>query len=85
MITRQKIKKLKPLSICVGNYSSLDILAYLAHELSHMRYWEHSPHRTILECKLNIIFMKRAIKEGYISEEVEFNIPLNKHLDKINS
>jgi hypothetical protein len=84
MLHKQRVKRYKP-KVEIKNvpYSKLDLLHYFAHELAHLRYWDHSPHRTILECKLNMIFMERAIKEGYISEEVEFNIPLNKYLDKI--
>lgn len=83
MLNKQRVKRYKPIEIKITPYSKLDLLHYFAHELSHLRYWEHSPHRTILECRINILFMKRAIKEGYISEEVEFNIPLNREMDKI--
>jgi hypothetical protein len=83
MLTVQRVKRYKPVEISMENYSKLALLYYFAHELSHLRYWEHSPSRVILECRLLVIFMKRAMKEGYISEEVEFNTPLNKSFDKI--
>ncbi len=84
MLHKQRVKRYKP-KVEIKNvpYSKLDLLHFLAHELSHLRYWDHSPHRVILECRLHVIFMKRAIKEGYISEEMEFNKPLNAQLDKI--
>ena len=84
-LKRQMIEKIRPVEICMVEYSTMDLLGYLAHELAHLRYWEHSPHRLMLECRILILFMKKAIKNGYISEEFEYNIPLNKHLDKITS
>lgn len=52
-------------------YSKLDLLEHLAHELSHVTYWEHCPNRKILENRICNVFMKMLLDEGYISEEHE--------------
>lgn len=52
-------------------YSKKDLLEYLAHEIAHLRYWDHSTHHAILTAELTIRFMKRLSKSGYISEEAE--------------
>lgn len=54
-------------------YSKLDILCTLAHELSHMEYWDHCPKRQILESQLTILFMSKIHFDGYISEEYELS------------
>lgn len=71
MTKYQNILKYRPLKIKLSDYSKLDMLSLLAHELSHMRDMTHTPSRMILECKLMMRFMKRAEAEGYISEEYE--------------
>lgn len=83
MVRTKRIKKIKPLEFCVSDASKIDILGHLAHELAHLRYWDHTPHRMVLECKLQIMFMRRLAKDGYISEEVEFNRSLNTKMDII--
>lgn len=65
----QSIKKLSPVEIEIVEHSKLEFLRILSHELSHLRYWDHTPSRFILECKIMAIFMKQAIREGYISDE----------------
>ena len=55
----------------VGRYTTLDILATLAHELAHLIHWTHTPDHKQLECKIHSIFMTRLRKDGYISEEEE--------------
>lgn len=73
MLTRKSLKSINPVKFKISNQTKIDMLDHLAHELAHLRYWDHSPHRKILEAKLSILFMKRLSKSGYISEEVEFN------------
>ncbi len=67
----QNVLKYRPLKIKLKDYSKMDMLQFLAHELAHMRDMTHTPSRMILECKLMMRFMKRAEAEGYISEEYE--------------
>ena len=55
----------------IKNYSTIDLLQYLAHELAHLEHWDHTPQHKQLECILMGIFMIRLSNEGYISEEVE--------------
>lgn len=55
----------------INNYSTIDLLQYLAHELAHLEFWEHTPQHKQLECIIMGIFMTRLYNEGYISEEVE--------------
>lgn len=55
----------------IENYSTIDLLQYLAHELAHLEHWDHTPQHKQLECILMGIFMIRLSNEGYISEEVE--------------
>lgn len=52
-------------------YSKKDLLEYLAHELAHLRFWDHSTHHATLTAELIIRFMKRLSRSGYISEEAE--------------
>jgi hypothetical protein len=55
----------------IVNYSTIDLLQYLAHELAHLEHWDHTPQHKQLECIIMGIFMIRLYNEGYISEEVE--------------
>lgn len=55
----------------IKNYSTIDLLQYLAHELAHLEHWDHTPQHKQLECILMGIFMTRLVNDGYISEEVE--------------
>lgn len=52
-------------------FSTIDILNVLAHELSHLQHWHHSPEHKILESTLSIVFMGKLKSSGYISEEHE--------------
>lgn len=52
-------------------YSTIDLLCNLAHELSHMVFWEHSPDHKILECMIINLFMGKLKSFGYINEETE--------------
>ncbi len=55
----------------IKNYSTIDILQYLAHELAHLEHWDHTPQHKQLECIIMGIFMTRLSEAGYISEESE--------------
>lgn len=55
----------------IKSYSTIDILQYLAHELSHLEHWDHTPHHKYLECAILGIFMTKLKQDGYISEEQE--------------
>lgn len=52
-------------------FSTMDLLCNLAHELSHMQFWTHSPDHKILECLLINIFMTKLKSLGYVDEETE--------------
>lgn len=52
-------------------YSSIDLLQYLAHELSHLEHWDHTPDHKQLECILMQIFMTKLKQDFYVSEEDE--------------
>jgi len=51
--------------------STIDLLQYLAHELSHLEHWDHTPNHKNLECIILSIFMTMLSQDGYISEEEE--------------
>jgi predicted metal-dependent hydrolase len=55
----------------IKNYSTLDVLQYLAHELAHLEHWDHTPQHKQLECIIMSIFMTKLTEAGYISEEAE--------------
>lgn len=55
----------------IKNYSTIDILQYLAHELSHLEHWDHTASHKQLECVILGIFMTKLQQEGYVSEEDE--------------
>lgn len=65
------IVTIKPLDISIMQYSKLEILMTLAHELAHLEYWDHSPDHKSLECSIALIFMSKLKSEGYVSEEHE--------------
>jgi hypothetical protein len=52
-------------------YSTIDLLQYLAHELSHLEHWDHTPGHKQLECFIMLNFMNTLQSSGYISEEEE--------------
>jgi hypothetical protein len=55
----------------ISPYSKIDILSTLAHELAHLKHWEHTPQHKMLEAKLSVLFMRHLLKSGYSSEENE--------------
>lgn len=55
----------------IKEYSTIDLLQYLAHELSHLEHWDHTPNHKNLECIILSIFMTMLSRDGYISEEEE--------------
>lgn len=55
----------------IKNYSTVDLLCYLAHELSHLEHWDHTPAHKQLEAIITGIFMTKLSQDGYISEEYE--------------
>lgn len=63
----------KPLKFQRKKFSRMDILLTLAHELTHMVFWDHCPRRQILESQIAIMFMARLHFDGYISEEHELS------------
>lgn len=54
-------------------YSTIDLLQYLAHELSHLEHWEHTPQHKQLECIIMSLFMGKLAASGYVSEEDELS------------
>ncbi len=52
-------------------YSTIDLLQYLAHELSHLEHWDHTPDHKYLEVIIMGIFMTKLKQSGYVSEELE--------------
>jgi hypothetical protein len=62
----------EPLSDKIKNYSTIDILQYLAHELAHLEHWDHTPQHKYLETIIMSVFMVRLTSEGYVSEEYEY-------------
>jgi len=71
--------RLKPLKRTLRTFSTLDLLMTLAHEIAHLYEWKHTPYRQILECRIGVDLMERAIKLGYTSEEDEMGV---KKVDK---
>ena len=70
-LTSSNVVKYRPLKIEVTSYNTIEILYHLAHELSHLEHWEHTPDRKHLEAVLMTIFMQQLKSTGYISEEDE--------------
>jgi hypothetical protein len=60
-----------PISDKIKNYSTMDILQYLSHELAHLEHWEHTTDHKKLECEIMMIFTHILEERGYISEEAE--------------
>ena len=50
-------------------YTLIELLCTLAHELAHIKHWQHTPHHKMLENHLTTLFMQKLDKEGYICEE----------------
>jgi hypothetical protein len=55
----------------IKEYSTIDTLEYLAHELAHLEHWDHTPSHKQLQCIIMSIFMTKLQQAGYISEEDE--------------
>lgn len=66
-----KLKSKKPFSYTSWDYSTIETLVCLAHELAHLHYWEHSPEHKMLEARLTHVFMAKLKKMGYTSDEHE--------------
>ena len=66
-----RTKRIEPFTRYKITYSKIDILSHLAHELSHLTHWFHTPDHIILQNKINNIFMRHLKKTGYKSEEYE--------------
>lgn len=56
----------------IGPLSKIDLLSNLAHELAHTISWEHTPEHKDLEAMISRAFMLMLKREGYESEEREF-------------
>jgi hypothetical protein len=69
--TYYRLDHLRPLKRTLKEFSTLDTLMHLAHEISHLVEWEHTPYRQVLECRIGVELMERAIELGYVSEEKE--------------
>lgn len=65
--------RLKPLKRVLRAYSTLELLRTVAHEVSHLYDWLHTPHQQIIEAQILENFMLRLIDLGYVSEEQEMN------------
>lgn len=72
-LSYQDVERYEPLTMKIKRYSSIDILSYLAHELSHIEHWEHTAQHKQLEATMTSIFMTHLINNGYESEEAESN------------
>jgi hypothetical protein len=55
----------------IVDYSTIDLLQYLAHELAHLEHWDHTPSHKHLECVIMSAFMTKLAQDGYVSEEEE--------------
>ena len=74
-----QVKKVKGFGNVVGllDYSAIDILVTLAHELAHLALvhnlndYNHTPNHKILECVIAMRFMVKLNEDGYVSEENE--------------
>lgn len=72
-IEHNKVARLYPKPVLkTYQYSKVDILGTLAHELAHLEHWDHTPQHKMLEAKLTMLFMAKLAESGYISEENEY-------------
>ena len=55
----------------IAPYSTIDTLCFLAHELAHLKHWDHTPAHKLLEASITQIFMNKLESSGYKSEEDE--------------
>lgn len=76
-----KILKRKPMKLTYVEYSLIESLECLAHELAHLRHFNHTPAHKILECKIKTRFMQMLKKLKYKSDEAHnFKFYLPPHL-----
>jgi hypothetical protein len=69
--SKSSVSSLRPLKMKLSKYSTMEILMNLAHELAHLRHWDHTPDHKILECSIALVFMNLLKNDGYESEEAE--------------
>lgn len=55
----------------IKEYTTIELLHTLAHELAHLNTPIHSAERMNLECSIMAVFMSHLSRDGYISEEEE--------------
>ena len=60
-----------PLCITLKPFSKIDMLITLAHELSHLYHWTHSPEHKLLENHIANVFMFKLKSDEYKDEENE--------------
>lgn len=70
-VSKSSVSSLRPLKIKLSRYSTMELLMNLAHELAHLRHWEHTPDHKSLECSIALVFMNMLKNDGYVSEEAE--------------
>jgi hypothetical protein len=70
---RMFIKEGSKVELVDRPFSKIDILCTTAHELAHLKYFDHCPNHKILESEIVSSFMARLKKLGYLSEEVELS------------
>ena len=63
--------KQEKVELQIKPYSKIDTLCFLAHELAHLRHWDHTPDHKSLEVIISQVFMNKLKVNGYISEEDE--------------
>lgn len=66
---RVLVMRREPLKTKLENYTVIEMLECLAHELAHLRHWKHTPEHKLLECQIKTIFMYRLKRLGYKSDE----------------
>ena len=60
-----------PVKFKKERYTKIEILNTVAHELTHLQIWDHTPERQLLESKIMARFMELLIDQGYVSQEAE--------------
>ena len=71
-VRKHKIHPVAEFSIKAN--SKIELLYVIAHEIAHLRHWNHTPERQILESTIVILFMAELKKSGYKSEEEDEGI-----------
>lgn len=54
-----------------ARHSKLFVLDSLAHELAHVKHWEHTPQHLVLQSKLLLRFARELERQGFHSTEVD--------------